>query len=339
MRPLFVDGHPDGQVSGSPRGTVGIVSLASSVSVVVITRDRPRELKVCLGAVLSSTFRDFDLVVVDQSVQPASAHVVRQFAERDSRVRHVPDRYTGAARARNIGTAATRGDIVVFTDDDCEPAPDWLGTLVASMRDDSSVGIAYGSVIPRPHSREDGFIIGFLPKKRLRLKGRVSKLHDHGISANVALRRSALEATGGFDAMLGPGSYFPCAEDFDMTYRVLRSGYALLHVPEARVVHHGLRDWQSGSAQVRHTYLAIGAAYMKHLRRRDVMGLVLLAQEMWLAVVNILRNSVRRRGPFGFGRLRGLLMGMWRSFELDVEHDRALYRDQRHASCDVTGRR
>ena len=302
-----------------------------SVSVVVITRDRPRDLDVCLRAVLSSTFRDFELVVVDQSAQSASAQLVGQLATQDSRVRHMPDAGTGAARARNVGSAATRGDIVVFTDDDCEPEPAWLGSLVGSLRDDPGAGIAYGSVIPRAHDRQDGFIVGFVPKQRMRLKGRLSKLRDAGISANVALRRGALEATGGFDELLGPGSYFPCAEDFDMTYRVLSQGYALLHVPEARVVHHGLRDWRSGSGLVNRTYVAVGAAYMKHLRLRDVMGLVLLTHELRLAVFNIVHNALRGRGPFGFGRLRGLLMGTWRSFELDVDQRGAMYRQRYRA--------
>jgi hypothetical protein len=198
--------------------------------------------------------------------------------------------------------------------------------MVGALRDDPTVGIAFGAVIPAVHDPKDGFIVGFRPPRRLRLQGRLAKLRDAGISANVALRRKALQATGGFDEMLGPGSYFACAEDFDLTYRVLSSGYALLHLPAARVVHHGLRDWQSGTGLVRQTYAAIGAAYMKHVRLLDMVGLVLLLQEICLAIANIAQHLAQGRGPFGFGRLRGLLVGMWRSFELKVEPCHALYK-------------
>lgn len=297
-----------------------------SVSVVVITRDRPRDLEVCLNAVLASAFQSFDLVVVDQSAHGDSAALVGRLAVNRPRLRHIPDTGVGAARARNLGAANTTGEIVVFTDDDCEPDPAWLGSLVGALQADPSAGIVYGAVIPAAHDPRDGFIVGFSPIRRVRLRGRLAKLRDAGISANVALRRSALQATGGFDEMLGPGSYFPCAEDFDLTYRVLLHGYGLLHLPAARVVHHGLRDWRSGSALMHRTYIAIAAAYMKHVRLWDAVGLALLLQEIWRAVANIVNNVAHRRAPVGLRRLSGLLVGVFRSFELEVDPRRAIYR-------------
>jgi GT2 family glycosyltransferase len=288
------------------------------VSVVVVTRDRPGQLAVCLDAVLASDFREFELVVVDQSLQPASSELVESIADRDRRVRLVRDAGRGAARARNIGAAATSSEIIVFTDDDCAPDSQWLRTIVRALSGDAGAGIAYGTVQPAPHDRRDGFIVGFTPRNRARLVGRVSKLRDEGISANVAIRRDALTAAGGFDEMLGPGSYFPCAEDYDLTYRILARGYAVLHVPDARLIHYGLRDWQSGGKLVRDTYVAIGAAYMKHVRLGDMVAVLLLFEECGRAFLNIARNLVRLRSPFGFGRLLGLLLGARRSFELPV---------------------
>jgi hypothetical protein len=114
-------------------------------------------------------------------------------------------------------------------------------------------------------------------------------------------------------------------EDQDLTYRVLAKGFAALHIPEARVIHHGFRDWQSGSGLIRRTYVAMGATYMKYLRLRDLMGSLLLMQAVAEAVCNILSNLARRRRPFGFGRLGGLFVGLWRSFELDVDRHRLVY--------------
>lgn len=296
-----------------------------AVSVVVITRNRPDHLRVCLDAVLRSEFRDFELVVVDQSADLTSTEMVNSIASHDDRVRVVRDAGKGAARARNIGAAATSGDIIVFTDDDCAPEPEWLQAILRAVREDPSAGLAFGTVQPAPHDRRDGFIVGFTPCRPARLVGRAAKLRDKGISANVAVRRAALDAAGGFDEMLGPGSYFPCAEDYDLTYRVLARGYAILHVPEARLTHHGLRDWQSGSRLVHDTYVAIGAAYMKHVRLGDGIAVLLLLAEIGRAFWNIASNLAQRRGPFGFGRLRGLLVGARRSFELPVLAAQARY--------------
>jgi GT2 family glycosyltransferase len=204
--------------------------------------------------------------------------------------------------------------------------------MVGAVEADPAAGMAYGAVIPAAHDPRTGFIVGFTPTRRARLTGRLAKLRDAGISANVALRRSAWQATGGFDEMLGPGGYFPCAEDFDLTYRVLRQGYALLHLPDARVVHHGLRDWRSGSGLMFRTYIAIAAAYMKHVRLGDAVGIALLLQEIWRAAANIVRNMANRRSPVGFRRLAGLFVGVFRSFELGVERRHAIYINQRQAT-------
>ena len=319
-------GHVLRYLVGNVQRVASATFPGSSISVVVITRDRPHDFERCLNAVLASTLIDFDLVVVDQSTQPGAAEHVRWCTASDVRASYVRDTGKGAARARNLGTRHTRGEIIAFTDDDCEPAPDWLDTLFRALRDDTGAGIAFGTVTPAPHDPREGFIIGFEPRHRLRLKGRLAKLRDEGISANVAMRRTALEATGGFDEMLGPGSYFPCAEDYDLTYRVLSKGYAVVHVPEARVVHYGLRDWASGSLLVRRTYIAIGAAYTKHLRSGDLVSLGLLVQEVGRAVNNIVRHLVNHRGPYGVGRLAGLLVGIWRSFELQVDRKQAVYK-------------
>src|SRR5947208_3533885 len=94
----------------SQRGKQLVAESTPSVSVVVITRDRPYDLEVCLRAVLASNFSDFELVVVDQSAKATSAEIVAGFAARDKRVRLVPDDGAGAARARNIGTRETTGE-------------------------------------------------------------------------------------------------------------------------------------------------------------------------------------------------------------------------------------
>jgi glycosyltransferase involved in cell wall biosynthesis len=298
---------------------------ADTVSVIVCTRDRPGQLEPALKAIQASDFCEYELVVVDQSDGDESAAIVDRIAATDSRVRLLRDRGKGASRARNAGVEVTTGDLIVFTDDDCEPRPAWLGTLVEALRAEPLVGIVFGTVLPANVDPAKGFIVGFAPARRQRLTGRLAKLHDSGIGANMAMRRMALAETGAFDEMLGPGSYFPSCEDGDMAYRVLCAGYAVLHLPEAQVVHHGLRDWRSGSALTRNTYLAVGAVYTKHARCGDIVGALLVSHQVWLAFLNVFESLVRLRGPFGFGRLCALPIGVVRSFELKVDRRRRMY--------------
>ncbi len=295
------------------------------VSVVVCTRDRPEQLGPALDAVLGSERSDFELIVVDQSESDASAHLVRALAEADARLRYLHDDGVGASRARNIGAALATGEIIAFTDDDCRPEPSWLGNVADAMAGDARAGIAFGTVTPAPCDPAEGYIVGYTPPRRQRLTGRFAKRMDGGIGANMAVRREAFERAGGFDEMLGPGSYFPSCEEGDLAYRVLRDGWALWHLPEARVVHYGLRDWASGSALTRRTYIGVAAAYMKHARRRDIVGAFLVLQSFGMSLAHVLGSVAHRRRPIGLGRLLAHFTGVRRSFELNVDPRSLMY--------------
>ena len=71
-------------------------------------------------------------------------------------------------------------------------------------------------------------------------------------------------------------------------------------------------------------YIAVGAAYMKHVRAGDLVAVVLLAQVVWLSLLEIGRSLIRRRAPFGFRRLGASLVGMLRSFELGIDSEAGL---------------
>jgi GT2 family glycosyltransferase len=299
-----------------------------SVSVILCTRDRPESLRRSLRAILASTHREFELLVVDQSDDPRTRELTEGLRREDPRLRYAPDARRGLSRARNLGLAAAIGDLLVFTDDDCEPEPEWLARLVECLVDDPGAGAAFGAVVPAPYDARIGFIDGFLPPRRLRVTGRLG-MRWGAAGANMALRRRAVEDAGSFDELLGAGGYFASSEEWDLAYRILRAGYALWHLPEARVVHHGLRDWRSASALARGTYVAIGAMYTKYVRRGDPGGAYLLLRQVWLAAGTVVRNGLRRRRPLGLGRLGRLLVGVWRSFELDIAPGRPLYRLRR----------
>jgi glycosyltransferase involved in cell wall biosynthesis len=294
--------------------------------VVVCTKDRPDDLRRAVLSILRSSYGDFELVVIDQSMTDLSKAIVEGVAAGDNRVCYLRDTGVGASRARNIGLSNTRGDIVAFTDDDCEVERDWLQVMVGALREDHAAGLAYGAVHPVPHDTRLGFIVGFTPEKRRRLTGRIGKLRDAGIGASMAMRREAVSRVGPFDEMLGPGAYLISAEDCDMTYRFLADGYAVLHLPDARVLHYGWRDFGSGRTLMRRTYVAVAAAYTKPLRAGDPVGALLLGHELLLALATVGGALLRRRGPFGFGRLAALFVGVVKSFELGLQNRPLLFK-------------
>lgn len=295
------------------------------LSVVLPTRNRPDQLANAVTTILASAFTDFELIVVDQSGDDLTAARMLRLIANHAPVRLVRDSGLGSSHARNLGVAASLGGVVVFTDDDCEVSPEWLGGIATAFAADAGVGVACGAVIPAPHDTDAGFIVGYRPRRRERLTGRTAKLFDGGIGANMAFRRQALDAVGGWDELLGAGSLFDGAGDRDLVYRVLGAGYALMHLPEAQVIHSGFRNWQTGGILMRGRFRGIGAAYAKHVRLGDAIAAMLLLQELALAVANIVRSVVLARRPLGIGRLWGLLSGFFASFAQTIDSSTKRY--------------
>jgi glycosyltransferase involved in cell wall biosynthesis len=143
----------------------------------------------------------------------------------------------GPAAARNVGWRAARHPWVAFLDDDVVPRPDWLRRLVADLAVPDRVGGVQGQVrVPLPADRR--------PTDWERVTAGLAA--GRWITADMAYRRAALAAVGGFDERF-PRAY---REDAELAHRVRLAGWHL--VRGARVVTHPVRPedrWVSLRAQ------------------------------------------------------------------------------------------
>ena len=176
-----------------------------SVTVVVPTVDRVDLLRRCLRGL-----RDADVLVVHDGDPGIQALL------RDQGVRGLRIAERGVSAKRNAGWRAATTDRVAFTDDDCEPAPGWLAALSAVDED-----LVAGPVRPHPDDVAEG------------LWARTVTAEQPGFypGCNLLVRRSALEAVGGFDERMHGG------EDTDLAWRVRESGGSHGWAPDALVWH------------------------------------------------------------------------------------------------------
>jgi len=209
-------------------------STSSLVSVIIPTRDRSEVLRKCLACVFAQEYEHFEVIVVDNSVRQADTQRVVQQFPGIRYIREDPAR-ANPAHMRNVGIAASRGEILAFIDDDSLVFPGWMEALAVALSDPTVGGVS-GRVIeasaPLVDTPEIGkfYSSGVITANFNNLIDRPVEL-DYLNGCNHAVSRGALRCSGLYDPWL------PTYEDPELGFRIRKSGYRLLYVPGMLVEH------------------------------------------------------------------------------------------------------
>ncbi|MES2261588.1 MAG: glycosyltransferase family 2 protein [Pseudomonadota bacterium] len=219
---------------------------ASTISLIVTTYNRPDALAAVVEACFRQDDRDFEIIVADDGSTEATRHCIEALQQRAPvPLRHVwqADEGFRAARARNLGVLAAKGNYIVFIDGDCVPQANFIaqhrklaqpGYLVTGSRVLLSPGYTQRLLDERIDLRR----LGLWDKLKLRLRGDVNKflqtvltLPDIGRashhfswrrikSCNMAVWRDDLALVNGFDESFKGWGH----EDADLVVRLFNAG-------------------------------------------------------------------------------------------------------------------
>lgn len=238
-----------------------------SVSVVVVSWQRPDHLRRCLTALMQQDHPALELCLV---LEPQAAEHVAPALRAAGWTGKLAENPGGnIAQARNIGLGLARGDVVAFIDDDAVAEPTWASRLARAFLDPGVVaatghtrgrnGISLqwgghevdhlGADHPLPAPGAGGVFQGSLQRA------------VKPVGTNCAFLRRALLAVGGFDP-----SYHFYLEDADIGLRLTAHG-ATAVVPQAQVVHAFAASGRRRADRVPLDLRQIGASQMVFLRR------------------------------------------------------------------------
>jgi GT2 family glycosyltransferase len=276
--------------------------MAPSLSIVVPTRGRPRYLAVTLASIVpQATARGAEVVVVCDGPQPESRAVAERAGARVVEL----ESPRGANAARNAGVAAGDAPLVALVDDDIAAAPGWLDAYLRAAEQLPDVDVFGGPIRPRlegPAPRSCG---RHGPPYTFLDFGGADRDVDYVWSANMMVRRRALDRFGAFDEALdGSG------EEEEWQDRVRAPGGRVRYVAAAAV------DHRRAGSDARLRALARTAWGRGRASRRYTVTkgpAPTLAAEARVLVA-CLAHSARRRCPMGLalaahsaGRLREAL--------------------------------
>jgi GT2 family glycosyltransferase len=196
------------------------------ISVVVCSYNGARTIQDCFEGLVRLEYPNFEVIVVDDGSTDATSAITLQYG-----FRLVSTENRGLSSARNAGLKAAMGEIVAYIDDDAYPDPHWLTYLAATFLNTAHVGVGGPNLAPP----EDGPIadcVANAPGGPLHVL-----LSDHEAEhipgCNMAFRKAALEAIGGFDTQ-----FRTAGDDVDVCWRLQQLGWTIGFHPAAMVWHH-----------------------------------------------------------------------------------------------------
>lgn len=289
------------------------MSNALTISVVIVSRGRPKALRRCLLGVSQLSYGSFEVVVV---ADPAGCAVVTAMPQA-SDIKLIEFDEANISFARNLGITAAAGAVIAFIDDDSVPEPSWLDFLAAPFAEPEVIaaggfvrgrnGISWQSranLVDRTGRTTPIDVDPTIPTVLTPTPDRAIKTEG----TNMAVRRDCLAKIGGFDS-----SYQFFLDETDLNLRLAGLGHATAIVPLAEV-HHGYQASAGRRADRVPTDLyEIGASWAVFLAKfcpanqRESVWSSVKAEQRQRAVSYLISGGLE---PRDVGRLmRGLIRG------------------------------
>ncbi len=216
-----------GRLITKPMQRPPLLESGPKISVIVCTYNGAATLHACLSSLQSLSYPDYEVLVIDDGSVKEVSDIAKAFPS----VRYIRQDHAGLSVARNLGAKEAWGEILAYTDDDCIADEDWLSFLAAGFDDPQWVACG-GPNIPPPARNPTESVVACAPGAPAHVL--ITDIEaEHLPGCNLAIRKSALEAIGGFDPI-----YRAAGDDVDICWRLREAGGRLRFVPGAMVWHH-----------------------------------------------------------------------------------------------------
>jgi GT2 family glycosyltransferase len=208
-----------------------------AVSVIVPTHNRKEELQGLISSLDEQTIpaSQYEIIVIDDGSSDDTLAFLQSLVRngKDNLV-FFYQKNQGPGAARNRGVSLAKGTILVFTDTDCRPFPDWLENLIKPFSD-KTIGAVGGA---EAYSAEDSLLTRAIHVCMTSsmttggMRGTTGKklARYYPRTFNMAISQEAFKKTGGFKPLFH-------GEDIELSFRIKRAGFKLLFIEQAHVHH------------------------------------------------------------------------------------------------------
>ena len=222
-------------------------------SIIVPVFNRPDEVDELLGSLCGQTFKDFEVIIVEDGSSNPCKDVCAKYADILDLHYYAKDN-SGPGQSRNYGVERATHEWVVVLDSDVVLPPDYLAAIDAAVSVQPSAFAAFGG----PDAAHPSFtpvqkaisysMTSFFTTGGIRGgKAKLDKFFPR--SFNMGIRRDVYQQLGGFSKMR-------FGEDIDFSYRIVEAGHKTRLLPDAWVWHKRRTDFRKFFRQVYNSGIA-----------------------------------------------------------------------------------
>jgi glycosyltransferase involved in cell wall biosynthesis len=201
------------------------MALKPLVTILIVVYNGERFLRESIDSALAQTFKDFEVLIVDDGSTDSTPHIIKEYEGKYEKVRSITkETNTGQPDARNIGIKEARGEFIVELDADDVIMPNTLELAVEEFEKDPTLDVVYGDL--------------FQTDENLNVQRRMEyrDLSEDELVASLVygnpiphpatmVRKKCYEEAGWYD------NYFLRSQDYEFWTR-LAKGHKFKHVPE-----------------------------------------------------------------------------------------------------------
>ncbi|AYK15550.1 glycosyltransferase family 2 protein [Methanosarcina flavescens] len=292
-----------------------------SVSIVILSYNNREDLEECIPSLMSQTYQDFEIIVVDNASMDGSEEFIRTNYPMIKVVQ--TGKNLGYPAGNNAGFEVAEGEYIVVVNPDTVADPEWLAELIKPLERDHTIAATTSKILI------------YYQKDRINTCANTSHLTGltfcRGLNKSVdefnnfqavgavsgcsfAIRRDVLKYINGFDP-----DFFLYMEDADLSWRIRFAGGKILYVPESIIYHKfnlSIAPWKEFYLE-RNRYLIL-------LKNLDTKTLLLLTPALAITEIVTMSHAVLNGPKYVKSKLMAYLWIIKHIRAISIKRDETL---------------
>jgi len=184
------------------------------ISVIMPVYNQGKFLKQSIDSILNQTFKDFELIIINDGSSDQTSEILKQYVKKDLRVKVFSQKNQGCTKSLNYGIKQARGEYIARQDADDISLPKRFEKQIEFLNKNKNIGLvgSFAQVIDKQGNKKQKILGQYTQNKDLK---KYSFWSDRFCHSTIIIRKKLLDKINGYD------EHFVCSQDTDLYFRLM----------------------------------------------------------------------------------------------------------------------